>query len=223
MGTIKADSTEIAVSAPKVIGSNAAITEQLNPQEHSTPDTLVLEDVFLLSSQLNDLEQARYYARMSFKLFDEITNEEAKAERNRIRKELKNLREAIYSISDEAFIDLIHAENVGDFAETQKQMLKQIDAVIRQNLNGPGGNSMIKFHKAASYLLEHFYLVRERPTASVFEKAGGAGLQYSAAVEFLNAEFQRLAHDKIDRRQSAVTIIKAWLKSNPKTRSNTTK
>lgn len=102
-------------------------------------------------------------------------------------------------------------------------MLKQIDAVIQKNLNGPGGNSMIKFHKAASYLLQHFAAVHERPTASVFEKAGGTGVQYSAAVEFLNDEFQRLARDKIDRRQSAVTIIKAWLKSNPKTRSNTTK
>lgn len=102
-------------------------------------------------------------------------------------------------------------------------MLRQIDAAIQKNLNGPGANSMVKFHEAANYLLQHFAMVRERPTASDFEKAGGGGRRYSAAVEFLNEEFQRLAHDKTDRRQSAVTIIKAWLKSNPKTRSNTTK
>jgi hypothetical protein len=202
------------VTAPK----NKAIAEVL-----ARHDVALHEEELPFEIRFNDLNEVRYYADQAFRHFGASNDKAAKKEREKIRKELKHLRDAIYSISDETFAELIHTEGVGDFSKACNLILKQIDAAVQKNLLGPGGNSMVKFHKAASYLLQHFDVINGKPTASEFEKAGGSGRQYSAAVEFLNDEFQRLARDNIDRRQSSVTIIKAWLKSNPKTRSNTTK
>lgn len=223
VGTVKAGGTDIVSTAqealePDAVGGDKSMSEAL-----PAPATLSPEDELLLSSYLNDLEQARHYALTAFQLFDELTDEKAKDERKRIRQELKNLRNAIHSISDEAFIDLIHAENVGDFAETHQLMLKQIDAAIQKNSRTAGNSQTLKLHRAAGYLLEHFRRVHGSPTASVFEGAGGDGVRFSPAIEFLNNEFQRLAGDTEDRRQLAITTIRSWLKSRPKSSSISTK
>jgi hypothetical protein len=234
MGTVKGDGLVSTQKCPacglEVVAASekgfkvVAPPKGYQPSEDSENRYVIsFKDGVKLIFDFHDIEDVRAFAKSAFMHFDKLNDRKAKKERSKIRQELVNIREAIYSISDEAFTDLIHAENVGDFAGTHKIMLKQIDAAIRINSNAPGGTSMIKFHKAADPLLRHFELLHGSPTASVFEKAGGSGVQHSDAVEFLNNEFQLLACDELDRRQSSVTIIKAWLKSKPKTRSNTTK
>lgn len=89
---MKAGGTEIMVSAQVAPEPDGAGGVPLRSEALAAPATLSLEDELLLSSFLNDLEDARHYAHTAFHLFDELTDEKAKDERKRIRQELKNLR-----------------------------------------------------------------------------------------------------------------------------------
>ena len=156
---------------------------------------------------------ARHHAYMVYDVAQSDTGRQAKDRRRIARKDLERLWKALTSLDDETWYAITRAEHELGFSFDQRALLNLVKKATEIATAPPGAARLVPFHAAARYLLQHYRVVHGKPTYSVHELSGARGKRYSAAVEFLNKEFQLLAKDKMDRREPAITIIKTWLKS----------